>query len=218
MHETPIEDFDRLMRLNLRPTYLTTHAAVPDMIEAGAGSIVDVSAKAAFRAAKVTGLQNLPSHGSDQNPIWLALVQLASELIAWMQILALTDILARRWEPKRLRLRLLSIAGSVARHARLVRLRLAATAPGVGVLMAGLHRFETCLYASDLHISASSRRRTLNFEPWARRHPTLLGSRSWTRRIRGLHINPNHSSRHVIRTKDEVSHLKLPLSLRRRPL
>lgn len=95
-----------------------------------------------IRTAKVTGLQNLPLHGFDQNRIWLALVQLACELLAWMQMLALTDVAARRWEPKRLRLRLLSIAGRVARHARRVRLRLAATAPDIDVLVAGLNRLE----------------------------------------------------------------------------
>ncbi|MGX6511642.1 IS1380 family transposase [Rhodococcus sp. SJ-2] len=93
-----------------------------------------------IRTAKVTGLQNLPLHGFDQNRIWLALVQLACELVAWMQMLALTDTQARRWEPKRLRLRLLSIAGRSARHARRVRLRLAASAPDVDVLVAGLNR------------------------------------------------------------------------------
>ena len=69
-----------------------------------------------IRAAKVTGLQNLPLHGYDQNRIWLALVQLACELTAWMQMLAFTDTPARRWEPKRLRLRVLSIAGKIARQ------------------------------------------------------------------------------------------------------
>ena len=93
-----------------------------------------------IRAAKVTGLQNLPLHGFDQNRIWLALVQLACELIAWMQMLALTGVPARRGEPKRLRLRLLSVAGRVARHTRRVRLRLAVTAPDVDVLVAGLNR------------------------------------------------------------------------------
>ncbi|TCN55914.1 DDE family transposase [Rhodococcus sp. SMB37] len=91
-----------------------------------------------IRTAKVTGLQNLLLHGFDQNRIWLALVQLASELTAWMQTLALTNATARRWEPKRLRL--LSIAGKIARHAHRVRLRPAATAPAVDVLVAGLNR------------------------------------------------------------------------------
>lgn len=48
LHETPIDDFDKLMRLNLRPTYLTTQAALPYLIDAGGGSVVAVSTKAAF--------------------------------------------------------------------------------------------------------------------------------------------------------------------------
>jgi NAD(P)-dependent dehydrogenase (short-subunit alcohol dehydrogenase family) len=48
VHKTPIDEFERLMRLNLRPTYLTTQAALPHLMEAGRGSIVAVSAKAAF--------------------------------------------------------------------------------------------------------------------------------------------------------------------------
>jgi hypothetical protein len=58
-----------------------------------------------IRNAKDTGLANLPLHGFDQNRIWCALVQLAMELTAWLQILALHGHDARRWEPKRLRLR-----------------------------------------------------------------------------------------------------------------
>ncbi|MFD6064041.1 transposase [Rhodococcus wratislaviensis] len=56
--------------------------------------------------AKDTGLTNLPLHGFAQNQTWLAVVALAVELTAWMQMLAVTDNAARRWEPKRLRLRL----------------------------------------------------------------------------------------------------------------
>ena len=48
VHETPIDEFERLLRLNLRPTYLTTQAALPHLMKAGGGSIVAVSAKAAF--------------------------------------------------------------------------------------------------------------------------------------------------------------------------
>jgi DDE family transposase len=77
-----------------------------------------------IRAAKDTGLQNLPLHGFDQNRIWCAIVQLAMELTAWLQMLALPDHPARRWEPKRLRLRLFSIAARITRHARRTRLRL----------------------------------------------------------------------------------------------
>ena len=49
VHETPIEDFERQFKLNLRPTYLLCAAALPPMIEAGGGSIVCVSTRAAVR-------------------------------------------------------------------------------------------------------------------------------------------------------------------------
>ena len=37
VHETPVEDFERLFTLNLRPTFLVTQAALPRLIEAGGG-------------------------------------------------------------------------------------------------------------------------------------------------------------------------------------
>ncbi len=82
-----------------------------------------------IRAAKDTGLANLPLHGFDQNRIWCALVQLACELTAWTQMITLAGHQARRWEPKRLRLRLFSVAARITRHARRTRLPLSATAP-----------------------------------------------------------------------------------------
>ncbi|WP_091318900.1 SDR family NAD(P)-dependent oxidoreductase [Micromonospora chersina] len=47
VHETPIEEFDRMLRINLRPTYLVTQAALPHLVEAGGGAVVCVSARAA---------------------------------------------------------------------------------------------------------------------------------------------------------------------------
>jgi Transposase DDE domain group 1 len=81
-----------------------------------------------IRCAKDTGLRNLPLHGYEQNQIWCQIVALACELLAWTQMLALTGP-ARRWEPKRLRLRLLSAAGRIVRGGRRLRLRLAARWP-----------------------------------------------------------------------------------------
>jgi NAD(P)-dependent dehydrogenase (short-subunit alcohol dehydrogenase family) len=49
VHETPVEEFERQLRLNLRPTYLTSQAALPHLISAGGGSIVCVSSRAALR-------------------------------------------------------------------------------------------------------------------------------------------------------------------------
>ncbi len=82
-----------------------------------------------IRCAKDTGLANLPLHDFAQNQIWCAIVALAGDLLAWMQTLALTGHHARRWEPKRLRLRLFSIPARHARTGRRRLLHLAATAP-----------------------------------------------------------------------------------------
>jgi NAD(P)-dependent dehydrogenase (short-subunit alcohol dehydrogenase family) len=49
LHETSLEDFERLFRLNLRPTFLVTRAAAPHMLSAGGGSVVCVSARAAVQ-------------------------------------------------------------------------------------------------------------------------------------------------------------------------
>jgi hypothetical protein len=91
-----------------------------------------------IRVAKDTGLTNLPLHDLDQNQIWCALVALACELTAWTQMLALTGHPARRWEPKRLRLRLFSIAGRLARSGRRTVLHLATHAPWADLLIEAL--------------------------------------------------------------------------------
>ena len=49
VHETPIEDFDTQLRLNLRPTYLVCQAALPHLQAAGGGAIVCVSSRAALK-------------------------------------------------------------------------------------------------------------------------------------------------------------------------
>ena len=77
-----------------------------------------------IRTAKDTGLRNLPLHGYEQNQLWCEIVALACELLAWMQMLAFTGP-ARRWEPRRLRLRIFSAAGRLVRGGRRLRLRLA---------------------------------------------------------------------------------------------
>ena len=94
-----------------------------------------------IRCAKDTGLRNLPLHGFDQNKLWCELVAMASELLAWMQMLAL-DGPARAWEPKRVRLRLFSAAGRLVRGGRRLRLRLAATWPWAGQLTAAITRLQ----------------------------------------------------------------------------
>jgi NAD(P)-dependent dehydrogenase (short-subunit alcohol dehydrogenase family) len=47
--ETPVEQFERQLTLNLRPTYLVTKAVLPHLVDAGGGAIVCMSARAAVR-------------------------------------------------------------------------------------------------------------------------------------------------------------------------
>ena len=79
-----------------------------------------------IRCAKDTGLANLPLHDFAQNETWCAIVALAGHE-------------ARRWEPKRLRLRLFSIPARHARTGRRRLLHLAATAPFTALALQALN-------------------------------------------------------------------------------
>ena len=70
-----------------------------------------------IRNARATGMRNLPLHDTAQNQIWLEIVQIALDLLAWMPMLALTSK-TRRWEPRKLRLRLFSAAAQLVTTAR----------------------------------------------------------------------------------------------------
>ena len=91
-----------------------------------------------IRLAKDTGLTNLPLYGFTQNQIWCAIVQLACELTAWLQLLALADHDARRWEPRRLRHRLYTIPAALVRGGRQIRLRYARHHPWATLLATAL--------------------------------------------------------------------------------
>lgn len=93
-----------------------------------------------IRCLKDTGLRNLPLQGFAANEIWLEIVALAGDLLAWTQHLALADTAARTWEPKSLCLRLLSMAGRIVRTARRRLLRLPRDWPWSDVVLAGHHR------------------------------------------------------------------------------
>jgi hypothetical protein len=76
-----------------------------------------------IRAAKQTGLRNLPFADLAMNTAWLQLVLIAQDLLAWTQALLLEGEL-RRCEPKRLRYRLLHVAARLTRTGRRVILHL----------------------------------------------------------------------------------------------
>lgn len=94
-----------------------------------------------IRAARATGLRNLPLHDTAQNQIWLEIVQIALDLLAWMPMLALTGK-TRRWEPRRLRLRLFSAAAQLVTTARRRHLRFAGHWPWTDVITDAMARLE----------------------------------------------------------------------------
>ena len=116
----------------LRFTDIDGHRFTAFATEARKGQLADLELRHRRRArcedrirgAKDTGPRNLPLKGYAQNQVWCEIVALACELIAWLQMLALTGT-ARRWEPKRLRLRIFAVAGRLASSGRRLRLRLA---------------------------------------------------------------------------------------------
>jgi len=92
-----------------------------------------------IRNDKDTGLRNMPFRDFEHNRVWLQLVLIAHDLIAWTQRLLLTGELARA-EPKRLRYRLLHVAGRLAFHARSARLHLPRSWPWADELAAAFKR------------------------------------------------------------------------------
>jgi hypothetical protein len=92
-----------------------------------------------IRAAKATGLRNLPFDRWRRNAVWLQLVLLALDLVVWTQALLLDGHLAVA-EPKTLRYRLWHVAGRISRHARRLRLRLQRSWPWVADLVRAFTR------------------------------------------------------------------------------
>ena len=94
-----------------------------------------------IRQGKDCGMRNLPFKNFEHNQVWLWLVMLAQDIVAWTRQLCLSDQ-ARAWELKRLRYRLLHQSGRIARHARKTILRLARDWPWAGQLAAAFKRLQ----------------------------------------------------------------------------
>ena len=94
-----------------------------------------------IREAKDCGLRNLPFKSFQHNQVWLWLVQLAQDLIAWSKQLCLKDD-ERAWELKKLRYRLLHQSAKIARHARRTMLRLAQDWPWAEQLAAAFTKLQ----------------------------------------------------------------------------
>ena len=90
-----------------------------------------------IRGMKDTGMTNLPLQAFDKNQIWLEIAQLAYELLTWTQLLAWHNTPARVWEPKRLRLRILTVAGRIITTGRRTILRLSRRWPWADLVIGG---------------------------------------------------------------------------------
>ena len=81
-----------------------------------------------IRAAKDTGLNRFPSREYAINHAWLAVVQVAADLLAWLRLIALPEAL-QTCEPKALRYRFLHVPARLTRGGRRRHLRLPETWP-----------------------------------------------------------------------------------------
>ncbi len=93
-----------------------------------------------IRCGKQSGLRNLPFRDFQANAAWLELVLIAQDLLRWTQRLLLADGELARCEPKRLRYRLLHVAGRLSRHARGLVLHLPRAWPWQRELVAAFER------------------------------------------------------------------------------
>lgn len=95
-----------------------------------------------IRCGKDTGMRNLPFTAFCHNRVWLELSLIAQELLAWLRLLCLDGELALA-EPKRLRQRLLHVAGKVVRSARRTTLRLPRSWPWAEALVSAFARLRS---------------------------------------------------------------------------
>ena len=95
-----------------------------------------------IRCGKASGLRNLPFRAYAMNAAWLELVLIGVDLLAWTRRLLLAGTQLACCEPKRLRYRLLHVAGRLVRHARRLCLRLSPSWPWAEVLAAAFVRLK----------------------------------------------------------------------------
>ncbi len=95
-----------------------------------------------IRDDKDTGLSKFPFKEFKLNEVWLEIVMFAHDLFVWTQALALTGELANA-EPKRIRYRLLHVAGRLAFSGRRAKLHLQDTWPWAAELVAAFKKLKT---------------------------------------------------------------------------
>ena len=93
------------------------------------------------KALKGTGASYLPFHSFAANAAWLELALCAHDVMVWTQLLCLEGD-HQLCEPKRLRYRILHVAGQLTRHARRITLHLPADWPWAGAILQAFKRLQ----------------------------------------------------------------------------
>jgi Transposase DDE domain group 1 len=93
------------------------------------------------KTLKATGAGHLPFQSFAANAAWLELAILAHDIMVWTQQLLL-DGEHKISEPKRLRYRILHLAGQITRHARRTTLHLPADWPWAGAILRAFKRLD----------------------------------------------------------------------------
>lgn len=94
------------------------------------------------KTLKATGGSHLPFHSFAANAAWFELALTGHDIMVWTQQLTL-DGEHRRCEPKRLRYRILHVAGQLTRHARQLTLHLPADWPWAAAILRAFKRLDT---------------------------------------------------------------------------
>jgi Transposase DDE domain group 1 len=93
------------------------------------------------KTLKATGAGHLPFHSFKANAAWFELALTAHDIMVWTQQLLLDGEHASA-EPKRLRYRILHVAGQITRHARRTTLHLPGDWPWAGAILRAFKRLD----------------------------------------------------------------------------
>ncbi|HUY96404.1 MAG TPA: transposase [Verrucomicrobiae bacterium] len=117
----------------LRHQALITHSQDSDITYLEARHRLHARVEDRIKEAKECGLGNFPCSGFQANRVWLLLVQMAQDLLAWARRLCLPGEFSEA-APKRLRSQVLHVAGGLVRSGRRTTLRLDARWPWAAAL------------------------------------------------------------------------------------
>jgi len=94
-----------------------------------------------IKTLKTTGASYLPFHAFQANAAWLELALAAHDVMVWTQLLTL-EVEHQTCEPKRLRYRILHVAGQLTHHARRTTLHLPADWPWTAAILQAFQRLQ----------------------------------------------------------------------------